>query len=69
MKQATIHAKAEYFNSKHGPANQSRTIFGDPLQASAPTPAKQNHYALILDTQNAQNPKRKNDYPRSFNNG
>ncbi|CAL8137321.1 unnamed protein product [Prunus armeniaca] len=46
-----------------------RPPFDDPPQASAPTPIKPKHYAPALDAQSAQNPKRKDGYQHSFNNG
>ncbi|CAL8175813.1 unnamed protein product [Prunus armeniaca] len=39
MKQAAVHAKAEYFNSKHDLATSARSTFGDPPHASVPSPA------------------------------
>ncbi|CAL2231622.1 unnamed protein product [Prunus armeniaca] len=39
MKQAAVHAKAEYFNSKRGPTTSARSTFGDPPPASIPTTA------------------------------
>lgn len=59
MKQAAVHAKVEYFNSKRGPANPSRSTFGDPPPASAPTPTKPHHSASAPDNQSTQHPKRK----------
>ncbi|XP_020426568.1 uncharacterized protein LOC109950838 [Prunus persica] len=62
MKQAVAHAKAEYFNSKHGLTNSSRSTFGHPLLASTPTPAKPHHSASAPDNQSTQHPKRKDGY-------
>ncbi|CAL2265689.1 unnamed protein product [Prunus armeniaca] len=39
MKQATVHAKVEYCNSKLGPATSACSTFGDLPPASVPTPA------------------------------
>ncbi|CAL8136176.1 unnamed protein product [Prunus armeniaca] len=59
MKQAAIDAKAKYFNSKHGPATESWSTFGDPPLASAPTLAPPQHSALAPNNQGTQHPKRK----------
>ncbi|CAL2277534.1 unnamed protein product [Prunus armeniaca] len=43
MKQAAIHAKVEYFNSKRKPATPMRNPFADPPPASVPTLAPPQH--------------------------
>ncbi|CAL8116970.1 unnamed protein product [Prunus armeniaca] len=62
MKQAAVHAKAEYFNSKRSPATPARNPFADPPPASVPIPAPPQHSAPTPSTQGAQDPKRKNSY-------
>ena len=57
MKQATVHAKVEYFNSKRGPATPARSTFGDPPPASVPTPAPPQHSAPAPDHQVTQQAK------------
>ncbi|CAL2246424.1 unnamed protein product [Prunus armeniaca] len=69
MNQAAIHAKAEYFNSKRGPANTSQSTFGDPSSAPAPTPTNPPYSASASDNQCTQHPKRKDDYQHTFSNG
>ncbi|CAL2257296.1 unnamed protein product [Prunus armeniaca] len=64
---AAIHAKAEYFNSKCIFVCQSWITCGDPPQASAHP--KPNHYTPTNYAQGGQNPRRKDYYQRSFNNG
>ncbi|XP_034197747.1 uncharacterized protein LOC117613223 [Prunus dulcis] len=68
MKQAAIHAKAEYFNSKRGPANLARNTFPDPLPASAPASAPPQHFTPAPSTQGNQQPKRKDSYQHPFSN-
>ncbi|CAL9006412.1 unnamed protein product [Prunus brigantina] len=68
MKQAAVHAKAEYFNSKRGLATPARNPFAKPPPASAPTPAPPQHSTPAPNTQDAQHPKRKDSYQHTFNN-
>ncbi|CAL9011062.1 unnamed protein product [Prunus brigantina] len=68
MKQAAVHAKAEYFNSKRGPATPARNPFANPPPASAPTPTPPQHATPAPSTQDAQHPKRKDSYQHTFNN-
>ncbi|CAL9018826.1 unnamed protein product, partial [Prunus brigantina] len=68
MKQAAVHAKAEYFNSKRGSATPARNPFANPPPASAPTPAPPQHSTPAPSTQDAQHPKRKDSYQHTFNN-
>ncbi|XP_020417977.1 uncharacterized protein LOC109948691 [Prunus persica] len=68
MKQAAIHAKAEYFNSKHGPANLARNTFADLPPASAPALAPPQHSTPTPSTQGNQQPKRKDSYQHPFSN-
>ncbi|CAL8998228.1 unnamed protein product, partial [Prunus brigantina] len=51
MKQASVHAKAEYFNSKRGPATSACNTFADPPLASVPTPAPPYHSSPAPNTQ------------------
>ncbi|CAL2247842.1 unnamed protein product [Prunus armeniaca] len=68
MKQAAVHAKAEYFNSKCSPATPARNPFADPPPASVPIPAPPQHSAPTPSTQGAQHPKRKDSYQHTFSN-
>ncbi|CAL8132253.1 unnamed protein product [Prunus armeniaca] len=68
MKQAAVHAKAEYFNSKRSPAIPAHNPFADPPPASVPIPAPPQHSAPAPSTQGAQHPKRKDSYQHTFNN-
>ncbi|XP_034217561.1 uncharacterized protein LOC117629133 [Prunus dulcis] len=68
MKQAAIHAKAEYFNSKRGPANLARNTFADPPPASAPTSGPPQHSTPAPSTQGNQQQKRKDIYQHPFSN-
>ncbi|KAI5323201.1 hypothetical protein L3X38_032273 [Prunus dulcis] len=68
MKQAAVHANAEYFNSKHGPATPARSIFSDPPPASVPTPTPPQHSASAPSTQGTLHPKRKDSYQHTFSN-
>ncbi|CAL2237942.1 unnamed protein product [Prunus armeniaca] len=68
MKQAAVHAKAEYFNSKRGPAPPAHHPFADPPPASAPTSAPPQHSTPAPSTQGTQHPKRKDNYQHTFNN-
>ncbi|CAL2251411.1 unnamed protein product [Prunus armeniaca] len=68
MKQAAVHAKAEYFNSKRSPAIPAYNPFADPSPASVPIPAPPQHSAPAPSTQGAQHPKRKDSYQHTFNN-
>ncbi|CAL9004226.1 unnamed protein product [Prunus brigantina] len=68
MKQAAVHAKAEYFNSKRSPATPARNPFANPPPTSAPTPAPTQHSTPAPSTQDAQHPKRKDSYQHTFNN-
>ncbi|CAL8169476.1 unnamed protein product [Prunus armeniaca] len=63
MKQAAIHAKAEYFNSKRGPTTPARNTFADPSSVSVPTLVPPQHSALTPST---QHPKRKDSYQYTF---
>ncbi|CAL8168944.1 unnamed protein product [Prunus armeniaca] len=51
MKQAAVHAKAEYFNSKRGPATLARSTFADSPPASVPALASPQHSAPTPSTQ------------------
>ncbi|CAL2260017.1 unnamed protein product [Prunus armeniaca] len=53
MKQAAVHAKAEYFNSKRSPAIPAHNPFADPPPASVPIPAPPQHSAPAPSTQGA----------------
>ncbi|CAL8112663.1 unnamed protein product [Prunus armeniaca] len=68
MKQAAVHAKAEYFNSKCSPATPACNPFADPPPASVPIPAPPQHSAPTPSTQGAQHPKRKDSYQHTFSN-
>ncbi|XP_020411317.1 uncharacterized protein LOC109946824 [Prunus persica] len=68
MKKAAVHAKAEYFNSKRGPANLARNTFADPPFASVPPSASPQHSIPAPSTQGTQKPKRKDSYPYPFSN-
>ncbi|CAL8102375.1 unnamed protein product [Prunus armeniaca] len=59
MKQTSIHAKAEYFNSKRGPTTPARNTFADPPPSSVPTLAPPQHSTLALSTQGTPHPKGK----------
>ncbi|CAL2249478.1 unnamed protein product [Prunus armeniaca] len=69
MKLTTIHVKAEYFNSKRGLANPSRSTFGDPPSAPAPTPVNPPYSASTPDNHSTHHPKRKDCYLHTFSNG
>ncbi|CAL8174613.1 unnamed protein product [Prunus armeniaca] len=62
MKQAAVHAKVEYLNSKRGPATPAHNPFADPPPALVPTPAPPQHSTPAPSTQGAQHPKRKDSY-------
>ncbi|CAL8107488.1 unnamed protein product [Prunus armeniaca] len=68
MKQAAVHAKAEYFNSKRGTATSAHHPFADPPLASAPNSALPQHSTPAPSTQGTQHPKRKDNYQHTFNN-
>ncbi|XP_020424437.1 uncharacterized protein LOC109950302 [Prunus persica] len=68
MKQAAVHAKTEYFNSKRGPANLARNTFADPPSASVPAPAPPQHSTPAQSTQGTPHPKRKDSYQHPFSN-
>ncbi|BFG15857.1 hypothetical protein CerSpe_021310 [Prunus speciosa] len=69
MKQAVVHAKAEYFNSKRGPATSARGAPISPPPASVPNPAPPQYSAPTQDNQGTQHPKRKDSYQHTFSNG
>ncbi|CAL2260078.1 unnamed protein product [Prunus armeniaca] len=50
MKQAAVHAKAEYFNSKRSPAIPAHNPFADPPPASVPIPSPPQHFAPTPST-------------------
>ncbi|CAL2230826.1 unnamed protein product [Prunus armeniaca] len=50
MKQAAVHAKAEYFNSKRSPATPARNDFADPPPTSVPIPTPPQHSAPTPNT-------------------
>ncbi|CAL8168120.1 unnamed protein product [Prunus armeniaca] len=68
MKQAAVHAKAKYFNSKRGPATFTRSTFGDLPPASVPTlaPPQRSIPIPALDNQGTPHPKRKDSYQHTF---
>ncbi|XP_034203096.1 uncharacterized protein LOC117617711 [Prunus dulcis] len=68
MKQAAIHAKAEYFNSKRGPANLARNTFADPPPAPTLAPAPPRHSTPTPSAQDNQQHKRKDSYQHPFGN-
>ncbi|CAL8133926.1 unnamed protein product [Prunus armeniaca] len=68
MKQATGHAKVEYFNSKHGPATSAHNAFANPPPTSVSSPAPPQHSTPTPSTQGTPHPKRKDRYQHTFSN-
>ncbi|CAL2246365.1 unnamed protein product [Prunus armeniaca] len=68
MKQATGHAKAEYFNSKRGPATPTHNAFANPPLASVSSSSPPQHSTPTPSTQGTPPPKRKDSYQHTFSN-
>ncbi|CAL2256861.1 unnamed protein product [Prunus armeniaca] len=69
MRQAAVHAKAEYFNSKRGPATSARSTIGDLPPTLVPTPAPPQLSIPTPDNQGTPHPKRKDSYLHTFSSG